>query len=487
MKHRKQCPFCGQPISAAQYAELHERIRKAEDPAILQELEIVREEISEELRKNLETEYAPLRKQLDAYLEKEKTLNELSTQLALRKRALDAEVSRKIKEKEKELIAAGVQRAKEELQSLAEEKDKQIKGLTATNERLNREMDKRVASLLQDREQQLRDEERKRVEEKYGTLQQKLRKYQQEELELERTKQALALREDGLELEIQKRLSAGRDGLFKEAGQQARELYEMEAKERDRTIQTLKQQVNQLHERLQSGSPQVRGYIQQEDLANFLRELYPNDEITEIKRGVHGADILHRVRLHSGVLAGLILWESKRTKDFHAGWIDKLREDQRDQKADIAVLVSQVLPEEINHFAVRGDVVLAHPTLVDQLSGMVRQYLVNLARQKITTEQRETKVQDLYNYMTGKEFQQRIAGIVEAAANLQELVDREVRSHERLWAQRRKLHGRVVRQSALLYGEIAGIVGTLPPVSQLELPAPANEIEEANEEPTGED
>jgi hypothetical protein len=230
------------------------------------------------------------------------------------------------------------------------------------------------------------------------------------------------------------------------------------------------EQVTQLQERLLSGSPQVRGYIQQEDLANYLRELYPGDDIREIKRGVHGADILHRVKLRSGVVAGTILWESKRTKDFHDSWIEKLREDQRGQKADIAILVSQALPEEVNHFSVREEVVIAHPSIVDSLAGIVRQHLISLSRHKMTEEQRQDKIHDLYAFMTGTEFHQRISGIVESAVNLEGLTDREIRAHERLWAQRKKLHERLVRQSALLYGEISGIVGTLPPVPQLELP-----------------
>lgn len=89
--------------------------------------------------------------------------------------------------------------------------------------------------------------------------------------------------------------------------------------------------------------------------------------------------------------------------------------------------------------------------------------------------------------MTGKEFHQRISGIVEAAVNLDQLTGREVRSHQRLWAHRRKLHERVVKQTALLYGEIAGIVGTLPPVPQLELPSATIELEETTDDQAGED
>jgi hypothetical protein len=217
-------------------------------------------------------------------------------------------------------------------------------------------------------------------------------------------------------------------------------------------------------------------------LANYLRELYPGDDIKEIKRGVHGADILHKVKLRSGAVAGTILWESKRTKDFRDSWIEKLREDQREQKADLAVLVSQILPDEVSHFSTRGEIIIAHPSMVDALSGIVRQHIVNVARHKLTEVQRQDKIHDLYAYMTGKEFHQRISGIVESAVNLEGLIGREMRAHERLWGQRKKLHEGLLRRPALLYGEVHGIVGTLPPVAQLELPEGTKALKEGTEE-----
>jgi len=487
MEETKNCPFCGKPITAAEYAALRERIRKAEDPAILQEFEVVRQEITRSIKENVEAEYAPLRRQLDAYVKKEKNLNERSTELELKSKSIDAEVAKKVSESQAALVTEAERRVREELQLATKEKESQIRTLTERINKFDQEIEARVAAGLEHREKSLREGLQKDFDNKSAATLAKLQSYQAKELDFERAKQALAVKEQGLDLEVQKRLSAERDALLKKVSQQARETYEIEAKEKDRNIQLLKQQVDQLQERLISGSPQVRGYIQQEDLANYLRELYPGDDITEIKRGVHGADILHKVKLRSGALAGTILWESKRTKDFHDSWIEKLREDQREQKADLAILVSQVLPEEVSHFATRGDVVIAHPSMVDALSGIVRQHIVNVARHKMTEEQRQDKIHDLYAYMTGKEFHQRISGIVESAVNLEGLIGREIRAHERLWAQRKKLHEGLVRQTALMYGEVSGIVGTLPPVPQLELPDAAKALESGSDETEDED
>jgi hypothetical protein len=482
MEQTKRCPFCGKAITAAEYAALRERIRKAEDPAILQEFEVVRQEITRSIKGNVEAEYAPLRRQLDAYIKKEKDLNERSTELDLKSKSIDAEVAKKVSESQAALVTEAEKRVRQELQLATKEKDSQIRALIERIRKTDQEIDTRVAAGLEDREKTLREDLQKAFDSKSASTLAKLKAYQAKELDFEKARQELVLKEHGLDLEVQKRLSTERDTLLKQVSQQAREAYEIEAKEKDRNIQLLKQQVDQLQERLHSGSPQVRGYIQQEDLANYLRELYPGDDIEETKRGVHGADILHRVKLRSGAVAGTILWESKRTKDFHDSWVEKLREDQREQKADVAILVSQILPDEVNHFSIRGDVVIAHPSIVDALSGIVRQHIFNVARHKMTEEQRQDKIHDLYAYMTGKEFHQRISGIVESAVNLEGMIGQEIRAHERQWAQRKKLHQGLVRQTALLYGEVSGIVGTLPPVPQLELPEGTKALEGGTEE-----
>jgi hypothetical protein len=487
MEETKKCPFCGKTITTAEYAVLRERIRKAEDPEILQEFEVVRQEITRSIKENVDAEYAPLRRQLDAYVKKEKNLNERSTELELKAKSIDAEVAKKVSESQAALVMEAEKRVREELRLATKEKDSQIRTLTERISKIDQEIETRVVAGLEDREKTLREDLQKDFDSKSAATLAKLKTYQTKELNFEKAKQELAVKEQGIDLEVQKRLSTERDALLKKVSAQARETYEIEAKEKDRNIQLLKQQVNQLQERLISGSPQARGYIQQEDLASYLRELYPGDDIEEIKRGVHGADILHKVKLRSGAVAGTILWESKRTKDFHDSWIEKLREDQREQKADLAILVSQILPEEISHFSTRGDVVIAHPSMVDALSGLVRQHIVNVARHKMTEEQRQDKIHDLYAYMTGKEFHQRICGIVESAVNLEGLIGTEIRAHERLWAQRKKLHEGLVRQTALMYGEVSGIVGTLPPVPQLELPDGSNALESGSNEQEDED
>src|ERR1700687_3676882 len=130
MEETKNCPFCGKSITASEYVALRERIRKAEDPAILQEFEVVRQEITQRTKENIEAEYAPLRRQLDAYIKKEKNLNERSTELELKSKSIDAEVAKKVSESQAALVTEAEKRIREELQLAAKEKDSQIRTLT---------------------------------------------------------------------------------------------------------------------------------------------------------------------------------------------------------------------------------------------------------------------------------------------------------------------------------------------------------------------
>lgn len=479
MEQPTRCPFCGKSLTAAEYAALRERIRKAEDPAILAEFESVRREMERNIKKTVESEYLPLRTQLDAYVNREKELNQRATELDLRDRAIGTEVAKKLNDERAALSAEVERRVRDEAQLSSKQKDAEILRLTKEASRTKQDFEERITAEIRVREPNLRAEMEQEFQRRQAGALAKLKEYQARELELETTRGDLELKEQGIELEVQKRLSGQREAIFTAASQQARETYEMNAKEKDRKIEMMNKQIAALNERSHSASPQDRGYIQQADLAKYLTELYSadGDEVRETKRGVNGADILHKVKLRSGAVAGIILWESKRAKDFNPSWIEKLREDQREQKADIAAIVSHVIPDEINYFAIRDNVIVAHVSIVDALSSILRQQLIGLARHKMTQEQRQGKVDELFAYMTGNEFHQRICGIAEAIFNLEGLTEQEVRAHNRSWGHRRKIHERLAKQTALLYGEVSGIVGTLSPVPQLELPESADVLE----------
>jgi hypothetical protein len=176
------------------------------------------------------------------------------------------------------------------------------------------------------------------------------------------------------------------------------------------------------------------------------------------------------VRDRFGRVCGSILWESKQTKTWSDGWLPKLRGDQRNIKADLAVLVSHALPVDIDSFANRDGVLITKREYVASIAALLRNFLIQIAHTKATEEQKEQKAAELYGYITSKEFLQKIQGIVDGQLQLHQLQEQEQRAHESLWSKRSKLQTLIVKQVAQLYGEVSTLVGGLPAIKELEFP-----------------
>jgi hypothetical protein len=326
-----------------------------------------------------------------------------------------------------------------------------------------------VERRLLEREKHVRQQERERVRQSFEPLRAKIEEYQQRETEFLKREEALAIREQEIDLRVAREVAQKRAEFLKEARKQAEEKHGIELKESEKTISNLRTQLEEAQRTIQSGSAQRRGKIQEQELADVLESLFPEDEIVRISSGERGADVLQNVQTIAVGQAGSIYWESKRTKRFQPGWLQKLRQDQQEKKADIAALVSFELPDDVNEFNIIEGIVVLHPRVLEPVATLMRQYLLNIARQRLTLEQRETKIQQLYSYMTSNNFLQRVGAIVEAETRLAALNDKERKAHERVWAARDQLHQNIGRNVAQLYGDVEGIVGSLPPVEGLQL------------------
>ena len=92
----------------------------------------------------------------------------------------------------------------------------------------------------------------------------------------------------------------------------------------------------------------------------------------------------------------------------------------------------------------------------------------------------------LYRYLSGDQFRRRIEAMVEAFATLQTGLNRERTAMERIWKEREKQIERVLANTAGMYGEVRGIVGSsLPGVPALELDATAGMVEDMTAEIAG--
>jgi hypothetical protein len=241
--------------------------------------------------------------------------------------------------------------------------------------------------------------------------------------------------------------------------------------EKDKQLQDLRKQIEELRRKGNSGSQQLRGDVQEIDVTDILQRAFPGDQFERVGKGQKGADVVHSVIGPGGLKCGSILWESKRTKAWSQQWLPKLRTDQRELRADIAALVSEVLPDGVDQFDCIESVWVTAATSIVPMAMALRQGLVEtaMARQAMTGS--NSKKELVYNYLTGQEFRQRIGGLVEVYVQMREDLDREKRSFTRQWKAREKQLERFMLSAAGMYGDLQGIIGAnLLEVEGLELP-----------------
>ena len=191
--------------------------------------------------------------------------------------------------------------------------------------------------------------------------------------------------------------------------------------------------------------------------------------IQPVPKGEFGGDLLHRVVGPLGQPCGTILWESKRTKNWSDTWLPKLREDQRTAKAEIAVIISQALPKDVETFDLVDGVWVAHPRVLLPIAITLRNTLIEVASARQASEGQQTKMEMVYQYLTGQRFRQRIQAIVEAFSSMREDLDRERKAITKQWAKREEQIDRVMQATVGMYGDLQGIAGkTLQEIEGLE-------------------
>src|SRR5215475_7267884 len=262
-----------------------------------------------------------------------------------------------------------------------------------------------------------------------------------------------------LELTVEKRVQTDLAAARDKAKKDAEEEMKLKVMEAEQTIASMQKQIEDLKRRAEQGSQQLQGEVQELEIESLLSARFPRDTIQPVPKGEFGGDILHRVMNPVGQQCGTILWESKRTKNWNDGWLPKLREDQRAAKAEIAVIVSQVLPKDVETFGLVDQVWIAHPKIALPVAIALRQTLIEIAGARQASEGQQTKMDMVYRYLTGPRFRQRIQAIVEAFSSMREDLDRERKAITKQWAKREEQIDRVMQATVGMYGDVQGIAG----------------------------
>jgi hypothetical protein len=400
-----------------------------------------------------------------------------------------------------------IERTRRRFQALLAEKDAEMsrktdalraerEQLTKSREELEREVARRLeterARLVSSEARkareaaaadlQAKDVEMTELRSALATNNAKLAEAQQAQVELMRQRRALEDEKRELALTVETRVQASEQEIRTKARQEADDAARLRVSEKDQTIESMARTIEELRRKAEQGSQQGQGEALELQLEDVLREKFPMDAIEAVGKGELGADIVQRVNGAVGRSAGVILYESKRTKAWSDNWLPKLRDDQRRSGADVAVIVSQALPRDVDHFDMLDGVWVTHPRCAIPVALALRHALIELDGSRLAQEGQQTKMEQVYKYLTGTRFRQRVEAVIEKFNDMREDLDKERKFIGRQWAKRETQIVAVIDSTAGMVGDLQAIAGrAMPAISSLDAPL----LEQAREDVPG--
>lgn len=299
----------------------------------------------------------------------------------------------------------------------------------------------------------------------------KLAEAQRAQAELMRKERALDEAKRELDLTVEKRVQSTVDDIRAKAKQEADEGARLRVLEKDQTIESMARTIEELKRKAEQGSQQSQGEVLEIELEELLRGRFPTDLIEPVGKGELGADVVQQVNGTIGQSAGIILWESKRTKAWSDGWLPKLRDDQRRCGADVALIISQALPKHIEQFDLVDGVWIAHPRYAVPVAVALRQTLIEVSNSRLVQQGQQSKMEQVYHYLTGTKFRQRVEAVVEKFNDMREDLDKERKFMVRQWAKRETQIVSVIESTVGMVGDLQAIAGkAMPEIPSLDLP-----------------
>jgi hypothetical protein len=299
-----------------------------------------------------------------------------------------------------------------------------------------------------------------------GEQQEKLKAARQKELEFLQKEQALKNKEEELELSTQRKLQEERIKIAdeirrsEEQKNQTKETdFQLQLKEKEKQLEDQRKLIEEMKRKADQGSMQLQGEVQELALEKMLMEAFPFDLVEPVAKGIRGADCTLTVRNATGQECGKIIYESKRTKNFEADWIDKLKSDMRQQGAQVAILVTRVMPRDMTCFGERNGVWICNFSEVKALTEALRDGVIRIFQASKNQQNKGDKMQLLYDYLTSSEFSEQWKAIREGFSSMKMSIQRERDMMERLWKTREKQLEKVLLNAAHIKGSMEGISG----------------------------
>lgn len=352
-----------------------------------------------------------------------------------------------------------------------------------------KQLEVKASEKLTNEKKQLELAINKQAEERYGLELQTLRQQNEtrskelqtlkaQELHLRKEKQRLEELQQSVELEVQRKLDEERKSIADKARLQEREQTLLQLKQKDQTLESLREQLEAMKRKAEQGSQQAQGEVQEIELEKLLHELFPLDIINEIQKGVNGADLIHTVNNKVGKPCGTISIESKRTKSFNEKWIEKLKEDMLRHGAELGVIVTETMPEGHTHIIqLERNIWVCPLAEFKGLALALRDSLLRVDAVKTVQGNSREKMKLLYDYLTSSEFKQQLEIIFGGFRALESNLAKEKRAMQKLWKEREKQLDKVYSNALDFYGSVSGIAGAdIPTLEALELDNAQHEL-----------
>jgi hypothetical protein len=342
---------------------------------------------------------------------------------------------------------------------------------------MEEQMNKRLKDQKKQLEESLSLELKKNIAEEYdaklGHFQkliaekdQKLKQVQAVELEALELREKLMQQEQQTELKLKRSIMEEREKLqevFKKEEEERYKLrdqeYQMKLKEMEKQLEDQRKMAEEMKRKAEQGSMQLQGEVQELALEELLRNSFAFDVVSEVGKGVRGADCIQTVRNNFGQECGTIIYESKRTKDFSDGWIEKIKADARSLGAEVAVIVTKAMPKGMDCFGEKDGVWICDFTDVKALACVLRDLIIKVHNATRNEDNKGDKMQMLYGYLTSHEFSEQWKAIREGFTLMKMSIQTERNAMEKLWKSREKQLEKVLLNAAHIKGSIEGISG----------------------------
>lgn len=246
---------------------------------------------------------------------------------------------------------------------------------------------------------------------------------------------------------------------------------EMRIRDLQKKLEDQKNLTEEMIRKQEQGSMQLQGEVQELAIEEWLANQFPLDTIEEIKKGARGGDCIQIVHTRSEQNCGKIYYESKRTKDFQAGWIAKFKADMREKGADVGVLVTEAMPSDLDRMGLKDGVYVCTYDEFKGLSGVLRETVIQVHAAQESQVNRGDKMHMLYDFLTSASFRMQVEAIVEGFTSMKDGLESEKRSMQRIWKEREKQIEKVIINTIDMHASIRGIAGNaIQSVKALELP-----------------